>query len=142
MESENTFKKLKEKGRTATIQRLAVLECLRESHGHPTADELYQSLRQQYPTLSRATVYNCLQVLKEAGLIQELTIEKDKARFDPDPEPHHHFFCRRCKTIFDFQVNCPVAGSGCVEGHQIEEVQAYFYGICESCLKEEKRAVA
>ncbi len=134
--SQDRIQRLKEKGIAPTIQRLVILEYLDKRTTHPTVEEIYEALKGKYPTFSKATVYNTLQVLKEAGLIQELTIEKEKAHYDPRSEPHHHFFCRRCHRIFDVDIDCSVAKRGEVDGHKIEMVQAYFYGLCVECKKE------
>jgi len=131
------IERLKEKGIAPTIQRLVILEYLEGSTTHPTVEEIYEALKGQYPTFSKATVYNTLQVLIQARLIQELTIEKEKAHYDPRPEPHHHFFCRRCQHIYDVELDCPWEKGGYVDGHKIEMVQAYFYGLCAKCQKEE-----
>ncbi len=138
--SQERIQRLKKKGIAPTIQRLVVLEYLEKSITHPTVEEIYEALKGKYPTFSKATVYNTLLVLKEAGLIQELTIEKEKAHYDPRSEPHHHFFCRLCHHIFDVDIDCPVAKRGEVEGHRIEMVQAYFYGLCAECQKEKRDA--
>lgn len=138
--SRERIERLKKKGIAPTIQRLVVLEYLEESTTHPTVEEIYEALKGQYPTFSKATVYNTLQVLTQAGLIQELTIEKEKAHYDPRSDIHHHFFCRRCHQIYDVEIDCAVAKRGMIDGHKIEMVQAYFYGLCAQCQKEEGNA--
>ena len=130
--------RLKKKGVVLTPQRLAVVDFLRGSTTHPTVDDVYHKLKIRYPTISQATVYSSLEVLRQIGEIQELTIRKEKVCFDPNPKPHHHFFCRECKKVFDIEISCPVAQRGRIDGHKVEEVQAYFYGICSNCLKKEK----
>ena len=85
---------LNEKGCTLTIQRYAVLEYLYENRIHPTVEEIYYSLKEKFSTISKATVYNTLELLKDYGLIQEITIEKGKLHFDYEVKSHHHFFCR------------------------------------------------
>lgn len=132
------IERLKRKGVVMTLQRLAVLELLESNTHHPTVEEIYRNLKKKYPTLSRATIYTSLQVLRKAGEIQELSIRKEKTCFDPNPKPHHHFYCQGCKKIFDIEISCPVAEKGWVDGHKVKEVQAYFYGICSHCLKRQK----
>jgi len=131
------IERLKRRGVVLTIQRLAVLEFLHNTSSHPTAEAIHRELRKTYPTLSLATVYNTLEILKQAGEIQELNIGKKK-HFDPIPEPHHHFYCRVCERILDVEISCPIAQKGCVDNHKIERVQAIFYGVCAECRKKGK----
>ncbi len=132
---ERVIERLRKKDVVLTPQRLAVAEFLEGNTAHPTADDVYRKLRRKYPTISRATVYTSLEVLRQAGEIQELTIRKEEVCFDSDPTPHHHFFCRRCKRVLDVHIGCPVARKGWVDGHKIDGVQVYFYGVCSRCLK-------
>ncbi|HID93630.1 MAG TPA: transcriptional repressor [bacterium (Candidatus Stahlbacteria)] len=139
MLSSELVRRLRRRGVVLTPQRLAVVEFLKRSTTHPTVDEIYKKLRKKYPMMSQATVYSTLELLKKIGEIQELSIRKDKACFDPRPDPHHHFLCRKCSKILDIEVNCPIFKAGTIEGHKVEEVQAYLYGICASCLKEDAK---
>jgi len=132
------IERLKRKGVVVTLQRLAVLEFLKGNNNHPTVEEIYRNLKKKYPTLSQATVYTSLQVLRKAGEIQELSILKEKTCFDSNPKPHHHFYCQECKRVLDIEISCPVAEKGWIDGHKVKEVQGYFYGICSRCLKKTK----
>ena len=121
-----------------TLQRLAVLEFLEGNTNHPKVEEIYRNLKKKYPTLSQAPIYTSLQVLRKTGEIQELTIRKEKTCFDSNAKPHHHFYCQECKKILNIEISCPVAEKQWVDGHKVKEVQAYFYGICNYCLKKTK----
>ena len=129
------IERLKKKGVVLTIQRLAVLELLENACTHPTVDDIYKVLKEKYPTISQATVYSTLELLRDAGEIQELSIHRDKACFDPNPRMHHHFFCRQCEKIVDIDIECPVSKQGEFSGNRVEEVQAYLYGVCADCRK-------
>ena len=131
------IERLKKKGVVLTIQRLAVLELLENACTHPTVDDIYKVLKEKYPTISQATVYSTLELLRDAGEIQELSIHRDKACFDPNPRMHHHFFCRQCEKIVDIDIECPVSKQGEFEGNRVEEVQAYLYGVCVDCLEKD-----
>lgn len=131
------IERLKKKGIVLTIQRMVVLELLHNSSNHPTAEAIHRELVGKYPTLSLATVYNTLQMLKQAGEIQELNVGKEK-RFDPIPEPHHHFHCRLCKHILNVEISCPVSKKGWVDNHKVESVQAVFTGVCADCLHKQQ----
>src|SRR4030042_1757271 len=132
---------LKDKGILLTIQRSAILEFLQGNTHHPTADEIYQSLRGMYPALSRATVYNTLDLFKQHGLVHEVTIERNKAHYDYNTEPHHHFLCRHCGGIYDVGVEgVSLERGGWLDGHKIEEARLYLSGICSACLGGEGNA--
>jgi Fur family peroxide stress response transcriptional regulator len=109
---------LKEKGILLTIQRSAILEFLQDNTHHPTADEIYQSLRRIYPALSRATVYNTLDLF-------------------------NHFFCRQCGGIYDVGLEgVPLEPGGWLNGHKMEEARLYMTGTCAVCLGKERDAGA
>ena len=136
------IERLKDTGVTLTPQRMAVAEFLSRSKSHPTVDEIHRAIHKRYPTMSVATVYSTLKLLKELGEIQELSIRKrGKACFDPNPNIHHHLLCRKCGKIldidFDHPSNCPLMAKGDINGCKVEEVQAYLYGICSECLRKE-----
>jgi len=132
---------LKEKGVLLTIQRSAILDFLQDNTQHPTAEEIYQSLQGMYPALSRATVYNTLDLFKQHGLVQEVTIERNKAHYDYKTEPHHHFHCRHCGKIYDVGMEeVTFEREGGLNGHKMEEARLYIIGTCAACLGEEGNA--
>lgn len=125
-----------------TPQRMAVVEFLSKTEIHPTADDIHKDIQARYPTISLATVYSTLQLLKELGEIQELSIRKrGKACFDPNPDIHHHLLCRKCGRIlsieFEYPRSCPIIARDIINGCKIEEVQAYLYGVCSECMERE-----
>jgi len=129
--------RLKERGVLLTIQRHAVLEFLEDNNLHPTVEDIYQSLKVTYPAISRATVYNTLELFKQHGVVQEITIERDKAHYDYRIEPHYHFLCRRCGNVFDVGMNKYLfEREALVNGHKVEEMRFYIIGICFTCLRE------
>jgi len=137
------IERLIENGVTLTPQRMAVAELLSRSKNHPTVDEIHRAIQKRYPTMSVATVYSTLELFKEFGEVQELSIRKrGKACFDPNPDLHHHLLCRKCGKILDIEFehpsNCPIMGKESINGCKVEEVQAYLYGICSECLKKER----
>ena len=136
------IQRLREKGVTLTPQRMAIVEFLSKSKDHPTADEMHKDIQSRYPSMSIATVYSTLELLKGLGEIQELSIRKrGRACFDPNPNIHHHLLCRRCGTIvgmeFDYPHNCPIIARDVINGCKVEEMQAYLYGLCPACTKKE-----
>ncbi len=131
---------LKEKDLKVTHQRIEILKYLDDHRTHPTADEIYQELKKTNPALSKTTVYNSLEILKKAGIIQNLSICRSESRYDFDRDMHHHFLCTKCERIYDIDFKCPnmdkIHDKIREEGHQINEVHGYFKGICKNCLKE------
>ena len=119
---------------TVTNQRLAILAYLLKLDGHPTAEEIYEDLKDQLPILSKATVYNTLQTLVKEDVLEELTIEKERARYQLTSKYHPHFFCTKCRKIFDLLEDLPdVINLKEIEQHKIEKRQCWFIGICIEC---------
>ncbi len=84
-----------------TPQRIAVVECVLAAKTHPTADEVLVSARKKCPTVSRATVYNTLNLLVEKGLIGMHAIREGAVVFDPNAKRHHHFIDDDTGDIYD-----------------------------------------
>ena len=134
---EKYVKILKDKKLKITPQRLIVLKYLKEHCTHPTTDEIYSDLKTNNPSLSKTTVYNTLELLEKNGIIQSLTISGSEHRYDLKKGMHHHFFCKKCGSIIDIDIECPNLGKMLECGHKVEEVHGYFKGICEKCIKKE-----
>jgi len=121
-----------------TPQRLEILKYLDEHRTHPTVDKIYHELKINSPALSKTTVYNSVDVLKDHGLIQTINITGSEQRYDFKQEMHHHFLCKKCGEIIDIDVKCPNLQSMLECGHHVDEVHGYFKGTCKKCLKMEK----
>lgn len=145
-EREKLIARLRERGLKLTPQRLAIIRLLEEGK-HFSAEEIYSTLLQDYPMLSRATVYNALEVLKELGEISEVQIKPNVVLYDPETRPHYHFLCRRCGQVTDVDLipECDLdqlsmnLSQGELKGYKIERGQIYLYGVCAECSKKEKR---
>lgn len=134
LELDAKVNELKEKGFTVTVQRSMVLARLIDSSAHLTAEEIYEGLNDRYPSLSKATVYNSLEIFKKAGIIQELIIQKGKAHYDANPNPHPHFHCTKCGKIYDLPNRLPALKKREIDHHKVDKVKACFYGTCRDCL--------
>ena len=136
------IKALRGKGYKATPQRIAIGKFVLQNHTHPTAQRIYCEVKKVYPTVSLATIYNTIQILKEAGLVHELNLDKDQARFDPNMMPHAHMFCLQCKSIYD--CSDPVI-SEIVDRMSNEadfsagEWNFDIFGICSNCRREKSK---
>ena len=119
-----------------SVQRLAIFEYVRNSCEHPTAEVVYEALRDELGSLSLTTVYNTLKLFVDAGLIMMLTIDDTFRCFDGNCCSHAHFRCNKCGKILDFNIKkdflSMVEG---VEGLEITDAQLYLKGLCTDCLK-------
>lgn len=118
-----------------TPQRFAVLEFLVQDSGHPTADEIFEKINRLYPRASRATVYNNLRVLIDAGLVREFVQATRASRFGAQVDRHHHFICDRCGNIEDvgwFDLK-GVANRRELRSRPVREYELVFRGICGAC---------
>jgi len=117
-----------------TPQRYAVLAFLLESNRHPTAAEIFEAVNLLDPRSSKATVYNNLRDLVEAGLVREVAVEGRAARFDAKGARHHHFICDRCGSVEDlewYRVPRPAARS--LGKRVVRECELIFRGLCTKC---------
>ncbi|KKE78711.1 MULTISPECIES: peroxide-responsive transcriptional repressor PerR [Bacillaceae] len=129
---------LKKSGVRITPQRHAVLEYLLNSMIHPTADEIYKALEGKFPNMSVATVYNNLRVLREVGLVRELTYGDSSSRFDCNTSDHYHIICNECGKIVDFHyppLDEVEALAEKVTGFDVSHHRLEVYGICDECKK-------
>lgn len=101
------------RGRTRTTrQRTVILEELRSLTCHPTADQLYQRVRDRLPHISLGTIYRNLELLSEQGQIQRLEVTGGQMHFDGNPEPHCHIRCHDCGAVgdVDWSLELPAVG--------------------------------
>ena len=107
---------------------------LMEQAGHPTATEIFEAVNRVDPRSSRATIYNNLRDLVQAGLVREVTTEGRAARFDAKDMRHYHFICDRCGNVEDvdwYDVPRPAAGS--LGKRVLRECELIFRGLCARC---------
>lgn len=91
-------------GQRTTPQREMVFSVLLDERNHPTADEVYTRTKTRMPTISMATVYNCLEALVTCGLVKQVNIEREPTRYCPNLSPHAHFHCRETGRVYDVPV--------------------------------------
>ena len=118
-------------------KRDAILNCVRSTDAHPSADWVFEHVKQQVPDISLATVYRNLALFKEQGLINSLGTVNGVERFDGNTEPHVHFICTQCGAVQDLpeisvpeELNSAVARSS---GGRVDNCQLSFTGICGEC---------
>lgn len=119
-----------------TPQRLAILKFLDGNKEHPSAEDIYEALSKDFPTMSVATVYNVLEFLKRTGRVKEIYIDPQKRRFDPDLSAHYHAICIKCQKIFDIPAKINIDSLKSLEPEfQILDAQVKVYVICPVCQK-------
>jgi Fur family peroxide stress response transcriptional regulator len=128
---------LQEAGLRITPQRIAICTNLAESTSHPTAMSIYEILKETYPSLSLATVYNTMDVLIEQGKVNTLGDVGDAAtHFDANVEPHLHLGCLKCHKIIDLDsslaasLNKEISNTS---GYKLLGARVMYYGICPEC---------
>jgi Fur family peroxide stress response transcriptional regulator len=135
---ESIIEALRRKGYKATPQRIAVCRFALSSREHPTAQRIYSEIKKVHPTVSLATVYQTLQILKELDLIQELSFPRGQTRFDSYMKPHINLACLQCGNIIDLDditareivTNVIKAANFNVTGQRLD-----IYGICQECRR-------
>jgi Fur family peroxide stress response transcriptional regulator len=121
-----------------TKQRKAILDFLRKTKSHPTADQIYDSVRKIIPSISKGTVYRNLQVLIDSGIVSVLDIRGTLSRYELRQEAHYHFRCEACGRVFDLDEPVDLGLDDriskrtgfLVSGHQTE-----FRGWCADCRR-------
>lgn len=117
-------------------QRELLLAKLRGSDSHPTAAELFESLRPELPSLSLGTVYRNLKVLVAEGLIEAVASEHGAMRYDGNTHPHHHFICESCGAIQDLDLRLPPELERRLRRrYRLRPHRAHiqFFGLCRPC---------
>jgi len=129
---------LRKKGYRATSQRIAICRFALDNHEHPSAQRIYREVKRLHPTVSLATVYKTLHVLRELRLVQELPFPQDETRFDSNVTPHFNAVCLRCGHVSDVNDRVTrevVAKAASRARFTITGQRLDIYGICERCLR-------
>lgn len=125
---------LKDSGLRITPQRIAILEFMNANRTHATADEIYLALKQNFPSLSVATVYNTLRAFCEAAIIKELRFGDQASRFDLNTSLHHHLICERCGAMVDVYLpEVAVSEVAKEHGYLPGSYHIEIRGLCPSC---------
>jgi Fur family transcriptional regulator, peroxide stress response regulator len=135
--TEQLLASLRKKDYRMTPQRMALVRLIAESEDHPSAAQLYVQVKKHFPSMSLATVYKTLDLLKELGEVFEIGCRDDNHYDGSRPAPHPHLICTNCQKIMDGEpdtsVRRLVAEMEKVSGFQITRHQLNFYGLCPEC---------
>ena len=127
--------------RNFSKKRAAVLEMIRSTKSHPSADWVYAQLKEAYPKLSLATVYRNIAEFKEAGEICSVAVVNGVDRVDGDTSQHQHFVCTHCGAVIDLELvlnEADINAQISAQGLRPERLGLTVYGECGRCLKSKK----
>jgi len=126
---------LRDGGLRVTRPRLLILDLLRSTPGHHSADDIVALLDERGTRLPRASVYNVVSALVDCGLVTMVSVGPGSARYEYGAQWHHHFVCKVCGVIRD--VRCVIGDKPCLDANdiagEVEEAQITFRGTCNSC---------
>jgi len=135
---ETIVQKLRDHGYKLTPQRLAIVKILARSDGHPSVETIHERVRSDFPTMSLATVYRNILLIKSLGEVLELGFPDGSNRYDGHrPYPHPHVICVKCKKILDpdldsldeMKKEVARATRFRILNHRLD-----FFGICSECM--------
>ena len=118
-------------------QRESILSAIADRTDHPTADTIFVEIREEYPNISKGTVYRNLALLADLGMIQKISTENGPDRFDPNVKPHSHFSCRKCGEFMDidFEIQDDLTSQASTSfSGRIEKCTVNFSGLCPNCM--------
>ncbi len=126
-------------------KRDAILAALRSTDTHPTAQEVWESLRDTAPGISISTVYRNINEFVADGSAIRVPSNDGKDRFDGNTVPHTHFVCRRCGRVTDIRYESDPAADPQMDaeaarrsGYRVEGHELTFRGLCSDCLLQEQ----
>lgn len=139
---EKMVARLRKEGNRMTPQRVAILHALVDSGSHPNAGEIHRRVLVDFPSISLATVYKTLKLLKQLGEVLEIDVDRC-SHYDPVGVPHPHLICIECGSIADLPPHCVTVVKDEVLGRMDFEVMWYdvdVYGLCSRCRSDRARA--
>ena len=136
MDAKEVTALLREKGFKVTPQRLALYNVLSNTTEHPSAEMIFSKLQEFYPTMSLATVYKTIEILKEIELVQILNVGEESFRYDANTDTHPHvrcLVCNRVDDIYGVDESAYVKQISEKTAYRLSGQQFYFYGVCPEC---------
>lgn len=132
----------RQRGMKVTHQRMEIFRELAASEEHPDAETIYQRVCNRVPSISLDTVYRTLSTLGTQGLVQKVEPLFERARYDANPDHHHHFVCTVCGRVSDFYSEAlddlPIPKSVEALG-EIESAHVQVRGTCSSCAGQKRK---
>ena len=131
--NEKLINYLKEHNIKPSTIRMKVLNYLFMNKTHPTVDDIYKSLKEEIPTLSKTSIYNTLDLFLEKGIVKVLSLQEKELRYDIDTNLHAHFKCEKCGKLYDFPISPNFFNDDHLDGFIINDRDIHLYGICREC---------
>lgn len=119
-------------------KRDAILEVLRSTKSHPSAQWVYERVKPAIPDLSLGTVYRNLAQFQQDGLVMQVGVVAGEQRFDANTSPHPHLVCECCHSVIDLPLEAGVPQERALiesEGHALLPSKSVFYGVCRDCVR-------
>jgi Fe2+ or Zn2+ uptake regulation protein len=131
------------RGLRMTDQRRAVYDALMGERDHPTAVEVFMRVKGRMPSISLATVYNCLETLTGCGLVKAVNHEREPSRYCPNLQEHAHLFCGGCNGVMDVPLRARKRAEDVwdlPEAVVISHREVSFRGLCPKCAAEQQKS--
>lgn len=123
---------LRQKGIKASFQRVSIFDYLRHTTEHPSVSQIFSALHPTIPSLSRATVYNTINLFVEKKLVTPVQVDGSEARYDLAEPRHAHFHCVSCQTIYDIPIE-EIAVPDPLKDFEVQEAHLHYKGLCPRC---------
>jgi Fe2+ or Zn2+ uptake regulation protein len=131
----NVTRQFAASGIRLTKQREEVFAMLLQNKDHPTAAELFLRAKKRMPSISLATIYNCLEALVDSNLVKQVNLDRAPTRYCANLLEHSHFYCESCREISD--VDTPFAGAwNLPAGFDVSQAEVSLRGLCPKCKQE------
>lgn len=134
---------ISEKGFRFTEQRRQVYDALMGKQDHPTAVEVFMRVKTKMPSISLATVYNCLETLTECGLVKHVHHHREPSRYCPNLDEHAHLFCETCGSVTDLPLRPRRRAEDLWDlpsGVVVSQQEVSFRGLCPKCAAVTQKA--
>lgn len=123
------------KGLRATPQRIAIAQAVLGSKNHPTAEQIFEIIKRNNPSISLSTVYNTLHTMRDANMLQELAFGTNH-RYDPNTRMHVNIVCSKCGEIIDVESETIKKEVEIIAEKKMFSISGHrfdIYGLCRKC---------